>query len=390
VFYAEDFLRDAAADKALEGNRACAGCRRERHNMVRLLLVAFLPLAAGLHYFAHIGSIWVFVTGAIAVAVLADWVRRATEQVAAHAGPAIGGLTTVSFGSIAELLLAFFVLTENGASVVRAQITGSIIGTSLLGLGLAMLAGGVKFDRQKFNRQRAGLLASMLILVVIALLLPAVFHAATGAPRESPHAPPITDEELSLAVSVVLLRLYAGNLIYTLVTHRDVFSARQAQNESEAKWSLGSSLAVLSAATVAVAIGAEIVSAAAQATAQNLGVSLLFMGVVPLALIGTFADLLAAVIFGRQNRMELAISICVGSAIQAALVIAPLLVLASWAIGRPMTLVFSNPLDLFAIAGTVFIVNAIAGDGETTWFEGSLLVGVYVLFAFAFFFTGSV
>jgi Ca2+:H+ antiporter len=114
------------------------------------------------------------------------------------------------------------------------------------------------------------------------------------------------------------------------------------------------------------------------------------MGVVPLALIGTFADLLAAVIFGRQNRMELAISICVGSAIQAALVIAPLLVLASWAIGRPMTLVFSNPLDLFAIAGTVFIVNAIAGDGETTWFEGSLLVGVYVLFAFAFFFTGSV
>jgi Ca2+:H+ antiporter len=189
---------------------------------------------------------------------------------------------------------------------------------------------------------------------------------------------------------VVLLLLYAGNLIYTLVTHRDVFSARQAQNESEAKWSLGSSLAVLSAATVAVAIGAEIVSGAAQATAQNLGVSLLFMGVVPLALIGTFADLLAAVIFGRQNRMELAISICVGSAIQAALVIAPLLVLASWAIGRPMTLVFSNPLDLFAIAGTVFIVNAIAGDGETTWFEGSLLVGVYVLFAFAFFFTGSV
>ena len=365
--------------------------------MMRLLLLGFLPLAVVLHYFVPIGPIWVFVTGAIAVAVLADWVRRATEQVAAHAGASIGGLLTVSFGSIAELLLAFFVLTESGAAVVRAQITGSIIGTSLLGLGLAMLAGGARFERQHFKRERAGLLGSMLMLVVIALLLPAIFDLATAARQSRQHAPPISTEDLSLAVSVALLLVYAGNLVYTLVTHRDVFSADKNGHEPEdeggdgdgATWSLARALAILVASTIAIAIGAEIVSGALQATAQTLGLPLLFLGVVPLALIGTSSDLLAAVAFGRQDRMGLVMSICVGSSIQMALVIAPLLVLASWAIGQPMTLLFSDPLDLFAIAGTAFIVNAITGDGETTWFEGLLLVGVYVLLALAYFFTGS-
>jgi Ca2+:H+ antiporter len=223
---------------------------------------------------------------------------------------------------------------------------------------------------------------------VIALLLPAIFDLATAARQDRQEALPISDEKLSLAVSVVLLLLYAGNLVFTLVTHRDVFSAVEEEGGQEAKWSLGRSLGVLIGATVAIAFGAEIVSGAMQATAQSLGLPLLFLAVIPLALIGTSADLLAAVAFGRQNRMSLVMSICVGSAIQAALVIAPLLVLASWAIGQPMTLVFSDPLDLFAIAGAALIVNSIAGDGETTWFEGLLLVGVYVLLALAFFFTG--
>lgn len=357
--------------------------------MIRLLLLAFLPVAAVLHYLTPAGPLWVFATGAIAVAVLADWVRLATEQLATRAGPAVGGLLTISFGSIAELLLAYFVLTQSGAGVVRAQITGSIIGTSLFGLGFAMLAGGVKFERQSFNRDRAGLMSSMLILVVIALLLPAVFDLSTGARRGGPHASPIGAEELSLVVSVVLLLLYVGSLIYTLVTHREVFSTGKAETKSAARWSLLRSLAVLVGATIAIAFGAELVSGALQATARTLGLPVVFLGVIPLALIGTSSDLLAAVASGRRNQMGLAMGICVGSAIQVALVVAPLLVLASWAIGRPMTLVFSDPLELFSIAGAAFIVNAIARDGETTWFEGLLLVGVYVLLGSAFFFAGS-
>jgi len=235
------------------------------------------PGRGGLQYFAPNPPILAFVTGAIAVAVLADWVRQATEQVAAHAGPAIGGLLTVSFGSIAELLLAFFVLMESGPEIVRAQITGSIIGTTLLGLGLAMLAGGLRFERQAFKRERAGLLASMLVLVVIALLLPAIFDLATGARHGRQHAP-IGDERLSLAISAVLLLLYAGNLVFTLVTHRDVFASGEEEGGQEAKWSLARSLAVLVGATAAIAFGAEIVSGAMQATAQSLGAPLLFLG----------------------------------------------------------------------------------------------------------------
>jgi Ca2+:H+ antiporter len=359
--------------------------------MIRLLLLAFLPIAAALYYLAPVGPIWVFVTGAIAVAVLADWIRQATEQVAVHVGSAIGGLLTISFGSIAELLLAFFVLRESGAGVVRAQISGSILGTTLLGLGLAMVAGGLKRDRQTFKRERAGLLASMLILVVIALLLPAVFDAVTAGHNADQNAVWISDEHLSLAVSAVLLLLYVGNLVFTLVTHRDVFAQGDEGDGgggSEASWSLARAFAVLVAATLAAALGAEIVSNALEATAKDLGLPILFLGLIPLALIGTSADLFAAIAFARQDRMDLVMSICIGSAIQAALVIAPVLVIASALIGPPMTLVFSDRLQLFAIAGAAFIVNSIAGDGETTWFEGMLLVGVYVLLAFAFFFTG--
>ena len=360
--------------------------------MIRLLLLVFLPIAAALYYLVPVSPIWVFVTGAIAVAVLADWIRQATDQLASHVGSAIGGLLTVSFGSIAELLLGFFVLRESGADVVRAQLTGSILGTSLLGLGLAMVAGGLKRDRQTFKRERAGLLASMLILVVIALLLPAVFDVVTAGHRSDQHALWLSDERLSFAVSCVLLLLYVGNLVFTLITHRDVFAhgneGSEKEGGAEASWSLTRAFAVLIAATLAAAFGAEIVSNALEATAKDLGLPILFLGLIPLALIGTSSDLIAAVAFARQDRMGLVMSICIGSAIQAALVIAPVLVIASAVIGPPMTLVFSDRLQLFAIAGTAFIVNAIAGDGETTWFEGMLLVGVYVLLAFAFFFTG--
>lgn len=357
--------------------------------MVRLLLLAFLPLAAVLDYLVQGSAIWVFVAGSIAVAVLADWVRRATEQIAVHVGPSVGGLLNISFGSVAELLLGLFVLMASGPTVVRAQITGSIIATSLLGLGLAALAGGIRFESQTFNRERAGLLSSMLILVVVALLLPAIFDLAIGMRQGGLDMPRIPDERLSLAVSVVLLLLYGANLLYTLVTHRDVFNSVTEEKQAEAGWGLGRSLAVLIAATVAIAFGAEMISGALDATARRLGLPPLFLGVIPLAMIGTSSDVLAAVAFGRQNRMNLVVSICIGSAIQAALVIAPLLVLLSFAIGHPMTLVFDNPLDLFAIAGAAFIVNAIAVDGKTTWFEGLLLVGVYVLLALAYFFVGS-
>ncbi len=354
--------------------------------MISLLLLLFVPISAVLRFAISAPPLWVFATSAIGVIVLAHWISTATEDIAAQAGPAIGGLLNISFGSIAELVLAVFVLVDGRADVVRSQITGSIIGTCLLGLGLAMMVGGFTRERQIFKRERAGLLSSLLILVLIALMLPAVadyvLHQAPAG-----HDVGISDEFLTLGTSIVLLMLYGGNMIYTLVTHRNIFS-RVDDDEPSAAQGLGRPLAILIAGTIAVAFEAELVSGALEATASSLHLSPLFLGVVVLALAGTSADLFAAVLFAHRDKMGLVMDICLGSAIQIALVVSPLLAVVSWFLGHPMTLVFGNPLDLFAIGATALIVNSVAGDGETTWFEGLLLVGVYVLLALAFFFVG--
>ena len=331
----------------------------------------------------QVAPMWVFAAAAAAIVPLGTWIRRATEQVAERAGPAIGGLLNVTFGNAAEFILALFVLRSGNTAVVKATITGSIIGNSLLGLGLSILVGSMGREKQTFQRERAGLLASLLILSVIALLLPAMFDYAergvVGAGREH-----LLDERLSLGVSVVLIVVYLANLFYTLVTHRDVFASTEEQGE--ATWSLAKALAVLVAATAAVAVEAELVSSALEPTAQRLGLSLFFLGVIVLPLVGNAAEYASALYFARRDRMGLVMTISVGSTIQIALMTAPALVLGSYALGHPMDLVFSHPLELMAIAGSAFVVNAIALDGETTWFEGVMLVAVYVLLALAFFF----
>lgn len=351
--------------------------------MLRALLL-FIPLSLALKYLVGGSALPVFATSAVAVAVLAEWVRRATDQLAGRLGSAIGGLLTVSFGSIAELVLALFVLLRGQAQIVQAQIAGSILATCLAGLGLAIVVGGLKRDRQCFRPERAGLLSSLLILVMITLLLPAVFDL-TGRMSGQAGRLTVTDEEVSLGVSVVLLALYLANLVYTLVTHRDVFSADEPK-EQEDGWSISMALAVLVGATLAIAVESEMISSGLEAAADALSLSSTFLGVIVLALVGTAGDLFAASWFAAEDRMGLVLQICIGSAIQVALVVAPVLVLASWLLGQPMNLVFHNPLQLFAITSTALIVNSIARDGETTWFEGVLLLGVYGLFGLAFFF----
>lgn len=353
--------------------------------MIRTALLACVALAPVLQFVLRAPALWVFLAGIVGVGVLADWIRAATEQLTRHTGQAVGGLLGVSLGSLAELILALFVLAAGQPEVVHAQITGSILGTSLLGLGLAIVAGGLRRERQSFRRERAGLLSSLLILVVIALAMPALFDATARHVLHQGHVG-ASEESLSLLVSAVLLLLYLANLAYTLITHRDVFSSGEAEEGDGPAWPLWRCLAVLAAATAAAALEAELVSDALAQAAQALRLSTTFLGVIVLALVGTIADLFSAVWFARQDRMGLVMSLCIGSAVQMALVVAPLLVILSWLIGAPMTLVFGNPLQLFAIASTAFIVNAITGDGETTWFEGVLLIGVYAVFGVAFFF----
>jgi Ca2+:H+ antiporter len=349
--------------------------------------LALIPLSLVL---AHAGAppVWVFLSAGAAIVPLADWIRRATEQLARTSGPALGGLLNVTFGNVTELVLALLVLKAGKPAVVKASITGSLVSNSLLGLGLAILAGSWNREKQVFQRQRAGLLASLLILSVIALLVPALFDYTERSLRGTPNAGHL-DEQLSLGVAAVLIVAYGANLLYTLVTHRDVFAV---QNEAEtgepaaSPWPVWVAVGVLAAATAIIALEAELVSGALEATSKKLGLTEFFLGVMVLPLIGNAAEYFAAIYFARRNRMNLVMTIAVGSSIQIALFTAPVLVLVSWLLGTPMNLVFSNPLELIAVAGVAFAVNAIAQDGETNWFEGVLLLSVYALLGLAFFF----
>jgi Ca2+:H+ antiporter len=331
-------------------------------------------------------SMWTFVAAIAAIVPLAESIRRATDHLARRAGPAIGGLLNVSFGNTAELVLALNVLSTGNTEVVKAQITGSIIGNGLLGLGLAIVAGTVGRATQTFNRARAGQLSSLLVLSMIALLIPAIFDytvrggASRGASAEEP---------LSVAVAAVLIVVYAANLAYTQITHRTVFALKEGKAHdasASSAWPVSTGLLVLAGATVLTTVEAHFVSTGIESTASALSLSEFFLGVVVLAIVGNAPEYIAGVYFARQGQMGLAVSITIGSSIQVALLVAPLLVLVSAFTAHPMNLVFTSPLELIAIAAVTFAVNAVARDGETTWFEGVMLLAIYVLLAIAFYF----
>jgi Ca2+:H+ antiporter len=350
--------------------------------MTLKLLLLLIPLSVALA-FLHAPAPVVFATSIVAIIPLADWIRRSTEQVAEHSGSVIGGLLSVTFANSAELILAIFVLYSGNTHVVKATITGSIVGNSLLGLGLAIIAGSWGRAQQTFSRERAGLQSSLLLLSLIALLIPALFDYTERGIFAASDAG-ARDEKLSLGVAVVLIVVYIANLIYTLCTHCQIFETEDEGGNPE--WSLWRALSVLIGATAIVAVEADLVSNTLEQTASSLGLSQFFLGIIVLPIAGNAAEYFSTIYFARKDRMGLVMNIAVGSSIQVALLTAPLLVLISYAIGHPMNLVFSNPLELIAIAAVAFAVNSIAQDGETTWFEGLLLVAIYVLLAIAFFY----
>ena len=352
---------------------------------IRLLLL-LIPACLGLAYF-HYPPVWVFLTGIGAIIPLSEYIRLGTEEASRKLGSTVGGLLNVTFGNAPELIIAVFVLRAGDVDVVKGQITGAFIGNGLLGLGLAVLAGSYGRSKQTFKQANAAMLSATLLLCVLALLLPAMFDSTV---RSSVGAAELgkRNEHLSLAVSGVLILMYVANLIYTLVTHRDLFAVDEVEEGGGHGWSLPVALGVLLGAAALTALVAEFISGALEATAHDLHLSTYFLGIIILAVVGNIPEKASAIYFARHDRMDLVLTITVGSTIQIALLVAPLLVFISYAIGHPMNLVFSSPLEMISFVAVALVVNAIAKDGESTWFEGVLLVGVYLLLALAFFFVG--
>jgi Ca2+:H+ antiporter len=372
------------------------------------LLVPFIPIAV-VFEIAHVGAVPTFFTSTAGVIPTAALMGKATEELAARAGPGIGGLLNVTFGNAPELIIALFALGAGLHEVVKASLLGSILGNSLLVLGAASFVGGIGRDRQYFDRSAASTQTTMLMLAVAALVMPAIFVLDAGEGLPSPGAEIVdydsTVEYLSLAVAIVLILCYLAGLWFSLRTHRDLFNPRSAsepageghpapphprpedeEEEEGEPWSVRTSILALAGAGLAVGVMSEILVDSITETAEKIALSEFFIGAVVVAIVGNAAEHWVAVLVAAKNKMDLAVNIAIGSSAQIALFVAPVLVLCSFFLGpHPMPLVF-NAFELGGVIIAVLIASQITNHGESTWYMGLQLLAVYVVLGLAFLF----
>ncbi|MEO8690384.1 MAG: calcium/proton exchanger [Solirubrobacteraceae bacterium] len=354
------------------------------------LLVPFIPTAIALDL-GHASPSVIFVCSALGVIPTAALMGQATEQLAARSGPGIGGFLNVTFGNAPEIIIALFALHEGLQEVVKASLIGSILGNILLVMGAAMLLGGLRRERQTFERTAANVQAIMLILAAAALAMPAIFQLVHGGglPRPEAKAKDFSGdvEHLSVAVAVVLLITYIAGLVFSLRTHRDLFNPPDVAEGHEGEpWSVRRAVGMLAGAGVAVGVMSEILVGSITEASASIGLSPFFVGIIVVAIVGNAAEHWVAIYFAMRDKMDLAVNIAIGSSAQIALFAAPLLVLVSLFVGPfPMSLVF-NGLELGALFIAILVAQAVTYEGESTWFEGFQLLSVYVVFGITFYF----
>lgn len=349
--------------------------------MLKILygLLVLVPVALILELTDIGGHEAVFVTSALALVPLAAILGRATEETAVYTGPQIGGLLNATLGNAAELIITIVALREGLVSVVKASIAGSIIGNTLVVLGAAMFLGGIKNGTQRFDDKAAGISATVMALAVLALVIPAVF--AFGAPEHRPSTDDI--EHLSDGVAVVLIAIYGLYLFYSL--RRPLEGGETTEGHGIATMKLPLALGLLVGSTLAIVFMSELLVGALEPTAEAWGLSELFVGVMLVPLVGNIAEHLVAVQVALANKMDLSIGIALGSGLQIALFVTPVLVFAGLILDQQMTLVF-NSFELTALIAAAIIAVMISADGESNWLEGAELLALYVILGVAFFF----
>ena len=318
----------------------------------------------------------IFLTSAGAIIPLAGLIGRSTEQLALHVGPRLGGLINATFGNVTELIIAIFLIVENRIEIVKASLTGSILGNLLLVLGVSFLVGGLKHEEQEYSARAASVHATSLVLAVTGLLMPALF--ALGEHRSL-----IEREVVSGTVAAVLIALYIAALAFTLITHEHLFRTPGASEEPT--WSRGKSIGVLLVATAFVALMSEFLVGSLDPAIRSLGLSEAFVGLIVIPIIGNAAEHSSAVMFALRNKVDVTLEIAIGSSTQIALFVAPSLVFISLLVGHPMTFVFTT-FEVAAVALSTFLVFMISIDGRSNWLEGAQLVGAYGIMAISFYF----
>ncbi|MEB3827627.1 calcium/proton exchanger [Phormidium sp. CCY1219] len=352
-------------------------------NIIFIGLLVFVPISMAGH-FLQWGSLTIFITACLGIIPLAAWMGIATEEIAVVVGPNLGGLLNATFGNATELIIALVALNAGFVSVVKASITGSIISNLLLVLGFSMLLGGLRYKQQEFPPIVARLNASAMNLAAIAILLPTAVDVTSSGIEET------RMQQLSSGVAIVLILVYGLTLLFSMKTHAYLCEVGEAQQEDEDPthtpkpntllWT-----GVLLVCTLLVALESELLVDSLEEATSMLGLTALFTGVIVVPIIGNAAEHATAVTVAMKNKMDLSVSVAVGSSLQIALFVAPVLVLAGWVLGQPMDLNF-NPFELVAVTVSVLIANSVSSDGRSDWLEGTLLLATYLILGLAFYF----
>ncbi|MGB9928526.1 MAG: calcium/proton exchanger [Methanosarcina sp.] len=335
-----------------------------------MILLIFVPLTLFAEYM-HFSPIGIFILASLAIIPLAKFIGESTEEISAHTGPALGGFLNATFGNATELIISIFALQAGLTDMVKASITGSIIGNLLLILGMALFLGGLGKDQQEFNTTAARTNASTLFLATAAIVMPVVFVLTSDNPS------PALVETLSIAVSVIMAVSYLASLLFSLYTHKHLYTADTGECEvCIARWTVKKSLVILFASTIAVAVMSEILVGSIEPLAESLGWTELFIGMIFVAIIGNAAEHVSAITIAMKGRMDLSLQIAIGSTTQIAMFVVPVLVFVSYFFETPMNLIFTT-FELACIVASVLIVKSIIEDGKSNWFEGLQLLGTY-------------
>lgn len=347
-----------------------------KQNPLNILLL-ILPVAL-VGQLAHWPPLSLFFLSAVGVIPLAGLIGSATGVLAERTGPKIGGLLNATLGNAAELIITLVAVQAGLLELVKASITGSILGNLLMVMGFSMVLGGAKHGTQKFDRRQAGNNATLLMLATVALVIPSIFSHSIG-PDTSTRV-----EELSLGVAVVMMVLYGLGLFYSLRTANSPLTYQIKEEKGHTGPSLTTALIVLALSTAGVVWLSELLVGAVESVVANLGLSEFFLGIILIPIVGNVAEHVVAVQVALRNQMELSIEIAVSSSLQIALFVAPLLVFLSLAMGHPLTIVF-NTFELLALIAAVLVAGMVSADGESNWLEGAALLGVYMILAIGFF-----
>ena len=344
-----------------------------------LLVLAGIPLSV-VGTLMHWPSVILFIIYCLTIIALASFMGRATESLAIVTGPTIGGLLNATFGNAVELIISVFALKAGLVGVVLASLTGSVLGNLLLVAGLSFFVGGIKFKRQSFNvydaRHNSGLL---MFGVIVAFVIPEIFSKTMTKTQTL---------SFSVGISIILITLYLAALFFKLVTHRGVYQTEKEQNREHedevAEWGKGKSITILALATLAVAYISENLVHTFHAVGETFGWSELFIGVIIVAIVGNAAEHASAILMAYKNKMDISVEIAVGSTLQVAMFVAPLLVLISLLFPTAMPLVFTMP-ELISMVTAAFLMIIISNDGETNWFEGATLLAAYLIMGIGFY-----